>query len=223
MTRGIFIVGNESALTRAIEKEASGRVEQYAASFIPNRLSGATKNIIPANDKRIQLDWNPSSPLSARTLVLAAENRLENINEAILVCSPPTIRSNAADIPMADVEVMVNDHVKGWFFLIREIAAVFTTRQSGNLALVYPEINTGSSGKEDAADILGPAALAAFRSLTYGLLSSAHNEVFHIAGFSCADTGNEEGFAAFMFKNIDEASKRNNGKLHKFGKFNLFK
>ena len=105
MTRGIFIVGNESALSRAIEAEAAGRVENYAAALIPNRLSGVPKSSVPANEKRLDLDWNPSSPISARTLILAAENRLEKIDEAILVCSPPSIRSSAADLPLADIEI----------------------------------------------------------------------------------------------------------------------
>jgi hypothetical protein len=116
MTRGIFIAGNESTLSRAIEAEAANRVEQYAAALIPNRLSGAPKNTPSEDDKRISLDWNPSSPISARTLVIAAENRLEKIVEAILVCSPPSVRSPAMLLSLSDVEIMINDHIKGWFF-----------------------------------------------------------------------------------------------------------
>jgi NAD(P)-dependent dehydrogenase (short-subunit alcohol dehydrogenase family) len=222
MTRGIFLAGNESALIRAIEAEAAKRVEQYAAALIPNRLSGAPKNQAPANEKRIPLDWNPSSPISARTLVLAAENRLEKINDAILVCSPPSIRSSVSELPLADIEIMINDHIKGWFFLARELATVFTNRGSGTLALVYPDISPGS-GKDDAADVLGPSALAAFRALTQGLLAAAYNESYNTLGFSSSEAGNEENFAAFLFKNIDETTRRSNGKLFKFGKFNLFK
>jgi hypothetical protein len=222
MVRGIFLAGNESALTRAIEAEAANRVEQYAAALIPNRLAVAPQNQAPANEKRIPLDWNPSSPISARTLVLAAENRLEKINDAILVCSPPSIRIKASELPLADIDIMINDHIKGWFFLIKEIAAVFTGRGSGNLVLVYPDIGH-SSGKDDAADVLGPSALSAFRALTQGLLASAHNENYLTIGFASSDIGNEENFAPFLFKTIDETTRRTNGKLHKFGKFNLFR
>ena len=171
MTRGIFIAGNESALSRAIEAETVKRVEQFAAALIPNRLAGAPKNSASPNEKRLTLDWNPSSPISARTLVIAAENRLEHIDEAILICSPPSIRSTAAELPLTDVEIMINDHIKGWFFLVKELAAVFTSRGHGTLALVYPDI--ASVAKDDAADILGPSALASFRALTQGLLTAA--------------------------------------------------
>ncbi|MDR2966297.1 MAG: hypothetical protein LBU88_11060 [Treponema sp.] len=226
MTRGIFLVGNESALSRAIEAETINRVEQYAVALIPNRLSagnlvGTGKPAASENDKRLFLDWNPSSPISARTLVLAAENRLENIDEAILICSPPSIRSSASEIPLSDIEIMTNDHIKGWFYLVRELADVFTNRQRGTLVLVYPDIGSGG-GKDDAADVLGPAALASFRALTQGLLSSANNEKYTTVGFSISDAGNEAAFASFIYKHIDELTARSNGKLHKFGKFKLF-
>ena len=224
MTRGIFIAGNDSALSRAIEAEVMKRVDSFAVAQIPNRLAGASKNSAQTNEKRISLDWNPSSPISARTLILAAENRLDRVDEAVLICSPPSIRSSAAALPLADVEIMINDHIKGWFFLIKELAAIFTSRQRGTLALVYPDIS-GNAGnnKDDAADILGPSSLASFRALTHGLLTAAHNEPYITMGFSCSDTGNEAAFAAFMYKYIDEGNKRSNGKLHKFGKFNLFR
>jgi len=219
-TRGIFIAGNESALSRAIEAETINRVDQFAAALIPNRLSGAPKGSAPDIPARLFLDWNPSSSISARTLVIAAENRLEYINEAILVCSPPSIRSSASALPLYDVEILINDYIKGWFFLVKEIAAVFSARKRGVLALVYPDI--ASSGKDDAADVLGPSALASFRALTNGLLAAAHNEPYITVGFSYSDAGNETAFASFIFKNLDEITSRSNGKHHKFGKFKFF-
>jgi hypothetical protein len=222
MTRGIFIAGNESAISRAIETETGNRVEQFAAAFIPNRLSGAVKNSTQEVPQRLSLDWNPSSPISARTLVLAAENRLEHIDEAILICSPPSIRSKAFDLSFSDVEIMLNDHIKGWFFLVKELASVFNNRKRGTLVLVYPDIPSVSS-RDEAADILGQPVLASFRALTQSLLSAAHNEAYTTMGFSTSDAGNESAFASFLYKSLDELSKRSNGKMHKFGKFNLFR
>ena len=222
MTRGIFIVGNESALSRAVEAETANRVEQFAAALIPNRLAGAVKGSVAANDKRLSLDWNPASPISARTLVLAAENRLDRIDEAILICSPPSIRSSAADLPLADVEILINDHIKGWFFLVKELAAVFKGRKCGTLALVYSDVGLFSN-KDDTAALLGPSSLASFRALTQGLLAAAHNEPYITMGFSCSDAGNEQNFSTFLYKHLDEGNRRCNGKLYKFGKFNFFK
>jgi hypothetical protein len=128
MTRGILIAGNDSTLSRAIEAEASNRVEQYTAALIQNRFSELSKDSEAVNEKRITLDWNPSSPISARALVLAAENRLGQIDEAFLVCSPPSVRSSPAGLNLSAVEIMINDHIKGWFFLVKELAVVFKNR-----------------------------------------------------------------------------------------------
>ncbi|MCL2185481.1 MAG: hypothetical protein FWB86_06480 [Treponema sp.] len=221
MTRGTFIVGNESALCRAVEAETIKRVDKYACAFIPNKLSETISSDLSSeseNEKCQSLDWNPSSPISARALVLAAENRLEAIDEAILVCSPPVIRSSPSGLSFSTVEIMVNDHIKGWFFLVKEITKMFKNRERGTLALVYPDI---ASGKE--VDILGASALSSFRTLVQCLLSSANKEPYSTIGFSTTDSGNETAFASFIYKSIDELSKRSNGKLFKFGKFSFFK
>jgi len=237
MTRGILIVGNESALTNAIEAEAAKRIERYILALLTDRLSGDDAKIglqarrestlfSSAQDSikkaRIPLDWNPGSPISARTLVLAAENRIEQINEVILVCDPPSIRCAITDLSMANIEVMVNDQIKSWFFLVKEIAAIFKAREGGVLALVYPE-NTGTGSKDDAADLMGSTALAAFRSLTRGLLAAAFSEPYLTLGFSGAEAGDEAGFAAFIFKQLDEENRRSNGKLYKYGKLGFFR
>jgi hypothetical protein len=236
--RGILIVGNDSALTGALEIETAKRVEQYSVALIPNRFSGenvkpdlqarrenfssvASVNDLPENI-RIPLEWNPGSPISARALVLAAENRLGQVDEAILVCDPPSIRQTAVDIEMADIEVLVNDHVKGWFFLIMDLVTIFRKKERGILALVSPE-NNGSGSKDEITDLLGTAALASFRSLARGLLATAANEPYFTLGFTGTEAGDEASFAAFVFKQLDEGNLRSNGKLYKYGKLNFFR
>jgi len=228
MPRGILIAGNESALTSAIEIEASRRVERYALAQLPDRLSSDNTKLglqswsALSADKRISLDWNPGSPIAARALVLAAENRLEQLNEAILVCDPPSVRTAAADLSLANVEILVNDYIKGWFFLVKELATVFKAHGGGVLALVCPEI-AGTGDKDDAADLLGSTALAAFRALTRGLLAAALSEPYLTLGFSGAEAGDDAGFASFVFKQLDEGNRRSNGKFHKYGKIGFFR
>jgi hypothetical protein len=218
MTRGILIAGNESMLATAIADEAAKRVSNFVAAFIPNRFSDAVK------EKTISavgtfLNWNPGSPISARTLVLAAENRLEHINDAILVCVPPSVHKQPDELASADIEIMINDYVKGWFFLVKELSAVFKAKRSGTLSLVLAESTAAS---KDTIDLLGPSATASFRAFTQNLLTSSLCDSFQLMGFSASDSGDNAAFAAFIFKLIEEGSKRNNGRWHKFGKLNLF-
>jgi hypothetical protein len=239
MTRGIFIAGNESALLNAVEIEAARRVEHFAAALIPVRLSGVEPSARPENRRvpahepsgagpqaaaekaRISLQWNPGSPISARTLVLAAENRLEHIDEAILVCDPPAVRRAAVDLSLTDIEILVNDYIKCWFFVVKELTAMFEARRSGTLALVYPDAGSGG-GKDEAAGVFRSTSLAAFRVLVQGLLVPAVKASYITLGFTSAETGDEAGFAAFVIKTLEEGTARNNGKLHKYGKLKFF-
>ncbi|MDR2631750.1 MAG: hypothetical protein LBC60_12590 [Spirochaetaceae bacterium] len=221
MTRGILIAGTEAALSAAIAGEAAKRVESFAAAFIPNRIPASGGGGVTDTAKAlIPLMWNPGSPISSRSLTLAAENRLERIHEAILVCVPPSLRRKPEELVSSDIDGMVNDYIKGWFFLIKELTALFKNRNAGTLVLVLSEI----AGKEKDAtvDLMGPATAASFRALAQGLLAASIGEPYEVLAFSSAETGEEKAFASFIFKTMEENNRRNAGKWHKFGRLGIF-
>jgi NAD(P)-dependent dehydrogenase (short-subunit alcohol dehydrogenase family) len=225
-SKGILIAGNESTLSAVIAAEAGKRVARFATAFIPNRLPyplenfrmGNQRSPLPEGKGAVPLAWNPGSPVSARTLVLSVENQMGQIDEAILVCIPPAVRKNPEDLSPSNIEIIVNDHIKGWFFLVKELAAVFKARQAGSLALVLSDII--SSGRDDT-DLIGPSVSASFRSFAQGLIASSHAEPYGVYGFSIPagtylGTGDDNDVGAFVFS-IMEGGKRNVGKWHKFG------
>ena len=248
MTRGILITGNDSSLFSAVAGETAKRVESFATALIPNRFP------LPEGGRAVQekdeingnlaLSWNPSSSISARTLVLAAENRLGQINDAIIICSPPAVYKTAETLSPEEIEILVNDQIKGWFLLIRELIIYFRREQRGSLSLVAPEeasqgekwtassVRLNQSGKNASgkqgwnrvsqADLLGPSAGASFRAFAQGILNSHGNEPFHIMGFTGAEAGAEEEFASWFFKTLDEGSAKNRGRWLKFSKRKIF-
>ena len=115
--------------------------------------------------------------------------------------------------------MLVNDQIKGWFFLVRELAAAFRAKGEGTLALVYPE----TGGKTSHTDLFGPTALAAFQSITHSLLAASAGEPYLTLGFTGGEAGDEAGFAVFVTKQLEEAGRRGNGKLHKYGKLGIFR
>jgi len=242
MTRGIFLAGNESVLFSAVAAETEKRVEQYAAALIhggnaagsmaanaSGSVTGGNANsvvktgggISGSSKGRIPLVWNPGSPVSNRTLILSAENWLGRINDALLVCSPPAMYKPAESLVPAEIETWINTQIKGWLYLVRELAVYFRAKGGGTLVLAIPE--TGSGGGESVSDLLGAPAAASFRAMACELLLSAAVEPFQILGFSFSEAGQEKDFAAWMFKILDEGSKKYSGKWHKYGKFPLFK
>ena len=231
MTRGILIAGNESSLYSAAGAEVLRRVESYASASIPNRFniqetanapSASMEEREGASSGAIQLAWNTASPISARTLILAAENRLKQINDAILICLPPAVYKAAENLLPEEIEILLNDHIKGWFFLIRELSKYFHRSGSGSLSFVVPEPSTGG-GKNSQIDILGPAAIASFRALAQGIITSSANEPFRVMGFTGYEAGTESEFTAWFTKIIDDGSKRNSGRWHRYSKIGFFR
>jgi NAD(P)-dependent dehydrogenase (short-subunit alcohol dehydrogenase family) len=216
MTRGIFVAGNESALLSAVSVEAAKRVECFAAALIKQEGPGAVRADNP-QDTRSMLDWNSGSPISARALILQAVNKLEHIDDAVLVCVPPAYRRSVENLSFAEIDRLIDHNLKSWYFLVRELSAVFRARHTGTLALALPE--TGS--KDDVPDLIGPVISSAFRSFAQSILASSAAVPYNVMGFSSSDPGEENAFAAYIFKTMDEG-KKNSGKWHKYGKLGLF-
>ena len=221
-----MIAGNESSLFSTVAAEAVKRVESYAYAIIPNRFyipEGVPPPPAEPAGKGIPLTWTPSSPISARTLVVATENRLGRISNAILVCSPPAVYRTAETLAPEEIEILVNDNIRGWFFLIRELALNFRRLGTGSLSFIAPELCPDSGTKNAQTDLLGPSALASFRAFAQGILSSSSNEPFQAMGFTVPESGAKEEFAAWLFKVIDEGANKNSGKWQKYPKLPFFK
>jgi len=222
MTRGIFIAGNESSLFSAITAETAKKVESYATATIPNRFpqrDGGQPLKADLQGGGISLSWNPASPISARTVILAAENRLGKISDCILVCSPPAVYRPPDGLAPEEIEILVDDHIKGWFFLIRELIIYFRRANSGSLSFVVPETK---GGKNIQTDLLGSSATACFANYAEAVLVSSANEPFQAMGFYGSETSEKSQFVSWLFKTIDEGSKRNSGRWHKFSKLPFF-
>jgi len=231
MTKGVLVAGNDSTLLSAVEVEVAKRVDYYALATIPKRFSGMGSGpyltAMPSNatveKARIPIDWKPGSPVSARTLVLSAGNRLGKIDEAILVCSPPSISCAVADLKPLDIEVLTNDHIKGWLFLAKELTAGFKAKGQGTLVLVFPETGVAGGKNTATADVLASSSVASFRSLANWVLAAASDESYFAQGFTGGEAGDEAGFVNFIFKQLDDTRRRANGKLHKYGRTGFFK
>jgi hypothetical protein len=222
MTRGILIAGNESALSEAVTAEAAKRVNTVSTAFIQNKFveTRTAPAAYPEGTTILPLAWNPGSPISARSLLLAAENHLEHIDDAVLICDPPAIRKKPSDFTPSEIENLINNHIKGWFFLIRELMLTFRSCGKGNLCLISSGISSG--GKDDVPDIAGPIVSSSFKAYAESILTSAAGENYRTIGFSSSEWGNEGEFAAFIYKIIDEEKRNDSGKWYKFGKLNFF-
>jgi NAD(P)-dependent dehydrogenase (short-subunit alcohol dehydrogenase family) len=248
VTRGILIAGNESSLFSALGAEAAKRVKSFAVAPIPHGSGGRRAEDGPENaaeiggnaerkgnpergkaaesgDPALRLDWNPGSPVSGRTLVLAAQSRLERIDDALLVCVPPAYRRPPEELAPAEIDLLIDYNIKGWFFLVRELAGVFKKRArenagaaGGTLAMILKDLGAGS--RDDLPDLVGPAIASAFKSFAQDMLISTLNAPYAVMGFSSREPGDENAFAAHIFKTMEDG--RHAGKWHKYGRQGFF-
>jgi hypothetical protein len=90
------------------------------------------------------------------------------------------------------------------------------------LSFVAPE-TSGGSVKNAQTDLLGPSALASFKAFANGIISSSADEPFRVMGFSGFEAGAEEEFSSWFFKIIDEDSKKNSCRWHKYSRLGFFR
>ena len=106
--------------------------------------------------------------------------------------------------------------------MARELSLYFKNRKSGTLALVVKE---SQNDRDEEADVMGSAFSACFRSFSEALLARGRKEDYCTLGFSAAETAEDDAFAAYIMKRLDECGPRDSGKWQRFGSIlprNLF-
>jgi hypothetical protein len=135
--------------------------------------------------------WNRRSPLSARTVIMETRNIFKTIDEVIIVFSADTGRKEFHDLSLADIEKTVDEDIKGFSFLTREIFGALQRQKKGILSFVH---------YDGAAEVLAPlqaAASGAFRSFASALFAQYQNEPFTMYGYY-SSAGESGTFAQFL-------------------------
>ncbi|MCX7656229.1 MAG: hypothetical protein N2Z76_06860 [Treponemataceae bacterium] len=231
MTRGILIAGSEGALAKALANEATKRVEPVVVALFSSQDAGKegressvvqTSPMIEGKAKRIvHIPWNGASSVSAQAVALSARNILGEIDEALLVCTPWGMRKRIEELRVTDIDHCIDMYLKSWFYLGRELSRYFAAREQGTLALVLADGNSGED-RGDEIDIFKPLVTEAFRIMADKLLVLSANEPFRVLAFQNNEVGNEDAFASYVMKTIEENNRRDVGRWHRYGKSFFF-
>lgn len=232
MTRGILIAGNEGAVTEALAREATKRVEPVVTAFLSSQDEEEKEQNLSADassantrenrvGKIVPIPWKGASSVSAQAVVLSARNILGEIDEALLVCTPWGIRRGLKELRVADIDHHIDAYLKSWFYLGRELTRYFSARERGVLALVLADGSSSGDGGEDI-DMFRPLVTEAFRIMADKLLVLSASEPFRVLAFQNNEAGNEEAFASYVMKTIDENNRRDAGRWHRYGKSFFF-
>ena len=192
LTEEALAAGNRVAVTNQASSEAEGE---------PEALKG--------KQSLHYIAWNPRSPLSARTVITEAQNVLGVIDEALVVFSADTGRKEFHEMSFADLEKTVDDSIKGFFFLVKEIFAAMQRQKKGALCFAH---------HDGGVEVLPPgqaAASAAFRAFASSLFAQYQSEAFSLYGYYSSAVETRD-FARFLSGLIGMRTEKTSRRWIKF-------
>ncbi|MDR2842473.1 MAG: hypothetical protein LBV52_04675 [Spirochaetaceae bacterium] len=156
-----------------------------------------------------RLTWNPASPVSARTLIVSAINRIETIDTAIISPELP-FADRIKGFTAQEIDDAINNYVKGPVFLYSELEKYFRERKCGNLILINHE--------DESSGFLSALINGAWSEFIKSVLKTSRNEPFNTNGFFCsfAKLDQISSFTSLVYKTAMSGKK--NCKLVKYDK-----
>jgi NAD(P)-dependent dehydrogenase (short-subunit alcohol dehydrogenase family) len=210
MEKAAAIIGSNSPLGLAIAENCKHQGFSLASVAVSEDVKASRKN------GSFTISWNTRSPLSASTVVRSISNQFGQIQDIYIIYTPGVENRAFHDLPSSAIETIVDDQVKGYTFLLRELFAL--TRKKKNIFL-HCIVYTGGS------EILAPqdaAALGYIRSLISSLFTFYQNEDILFNGFE-SSSPDHDAFAAYIQKQTGDAKSKTNRKWFRFQeKSNLF-
>jgi hypothetical protein len=150
---------------------------------------GASSLEAHAGDKRLVTErWVPQSFISSRNLVLAALNRPDPLDTAIIVVEYPSPADSPEEITPTGLEQWVDLTWKGTMLIIREVLVAFSRRKAGRLAFVLYTPDSRATG------ILGTTSAASHGALGEALVERYRSDLLAVDSFE-SSREDPEGFA----------------------------
>ena len=216
----ILLAGSSGALMTELTNEELARGNRVAVTTPQEETEGVSTRKKPAAGEKSRqnlhyIAWNLRSPLSARAVVMDAFNTLGSVDEARIVVSADTGRREFNEMSSADLEMAVDEGIKSFFFLTKEIFSAFRRQKRGVLSFAL---------HDGGVEVLPPAAAAAcasFRAFASSLFAQYQNEAFRLYGYhsSSADT---QAFARFLCADTGRTEKSSRRWIRFPGKSGIF-
>ena len=212
----ILLAGTDGGLLSELTEEALTAGNRVAVTTQAFSEAGREAEGLKGKQSLRYIAWNPRSPLSARTVITEAQNSLGVIDEALVVFCADTGKKEFHEMSFADMEKIVDDSVKGFFFLVKEVFAALQRQKKGALCFVH---------YDGGVEVLPPpqaAASAAFRAFVSSLFTQYQDEAFTLYGYY-SSTAETRGFARFLAELSGTRTEKTSRRWVKFtGKQGLF-
>ncbi len=225
MERSVLITGKQSAFTDDLVQEVLQQASRVYASFDESDTPPEVPDTF--GESLRYLPWNRRSLVSSRSLMLAVAAEVENgregagketppegasgnLSHAIVVCTPEGLNASLHDTPAVTIEETIDAAVKGYLFVVREIAATFMRSGRGDLTVLW---------YDPGVDVLPPldgTLAGAVDGLVRSLVAFYENEAVTIRGLSASD-GDGRSVARWVVEQIFERGEKSAGRRQRYG------
>ena len=208
MERTVLITGRQSSFTDDLLQESLARGFKVFATYDP---TGEEPEVPDGfGDDLTYIQWNQRSPISARSVLLEAENSTDSLDELFVVFGIQPVTLPFHETPASRVEEIVDGTVKGYLFMLREALGLALRRGGGNVNILIQDRGT------ELVPPLEAAATGAFLSAARALMTYYEEEPVQIRGFHSAGKEGRE-FARFVLDTIRDKGEKSAGRWNKFG------
>ncbi|MFW5688533.1 MAG: hypothetical protein ACOCWX_01190 [Spirochaetota bacterium] len=185
MEQACLVTGKSNELLADVVQEVAARGRRtLVARSGPLDVDSGAENISTVS-------WNRRSALSARSVVLHAQNLYGRLDEAVVVFSPVRESVPFHESSIVSIENRTDAEVKGYLFLIREIVAMFQKQRSGRLLLALQEPD------DELRPPLEAISLGSFVGAAESLVGYYRNEPLEIRLCS-SRSSDTPGYAGFI-------------------------
>ena len=167
--------------------------------------------VVSEEEQLLLIDWNRSSAISAKNVLLAALNRYERIDETLILSPPELEQKLLQETPAQTIEREVDTWIKGTLFLTHTVLLQYAQQHGGCLALV----NHTPREESTVPAPLENALRGSFAALAGSILAGTALENVFVNGFE-SRTQKIEELADFIFDNMKSRGAKSSGKWHRF-------
>lgn len=180
MGKRILITGKDTFLGNEIIRELQAGDHQLISTVNP-RPDGKVQWEVP--EKHLVVPWNRRTSLGAQNLILEAKKKFGGVDEAWLVYSPEMDSRPAEDVSNLDLEERLDQGLKGFFFLVRELGSLSQEGRKPELNFVLFHEQPASAGP------LSSCLYGGFAGLAQGTIQTARG--LRARGFESAGNSAE--------------------------------
>jgi hypothetical protein len=205
MEQACLVTGKSNELLAEVVNEATARDRRILVA-----RSGPLETF-RAPEGTATVSWNRRSALSARSVVLHAQNLYGRLDEAVVVFSPVRESVPFHESSIVSIENRTDAEVKGYLFLIREIVSLFQKQGGGTLVLAVLE------QPNELRSPLEAMSLGGFAAAAEALLRYYQNEPIEVR--LCRSRSDDaSGYARFVLDTLTAAAaRRSRNEWHLFG------